>query len=290
LKRRTAANDADCSVICEELPEGFPSDLAAVPLRVSVSLTLTEDNCIYPEFFDEFSVRSIEGAMANLLHNKGTFLVYRFVVAGATPAYAIDADWPLLRRGSTAAGLRPRVLVSTGAPWNMASDRVVIELRNAPLSAWASRLCLRVGGRDEIDAVRRWDGIAWPLRRIRRDILQEGRHMASWANPAAKEQASADREMATALGFGPQTDDGLPEMFSRRAFKPSSKASASGTAGATQASSASPASKDQTLPGTALEQWLLDPTGNTQRAMAERRPAPQSPSEPSTSEPSDEAA
>ena len=164
-----AANDSDFEHLgvrsCSPSPPGLPEAWRGLQMRVGVGLILTEHNCIYRSFFDEFAVTSVEHAVRRLMESDGVFLCYNFFIAGAVPAFAFDADWPLLRRGS-APPIR-RTSVQGDEPWSWCWDRTLFEVRNEPTSPWSSRTYLRVGGRTSTDAVSNWTACARVLRLFR---------------------------------------------------------------------------------------------------------------------------
>jgi len=169
MKRQAAANDEESGLLCAPLPVGFPADVRAMQLRAAVSLILTEYHGVNREFFDTYGVSTLEDAVTNLRRNPETFFVYRFSLSGARPAYSRDVD-RLLHRPGDLSGAKPRELISAGAPWNLVSDCTVFEIRREPVTYRMGRLRLRVGGRDEADAMTRWMAIAKPLRALYRGI------------------------------------------------------------------------------------------------------------------------
>jgi hypothetical protein len=153
-----SANEADFEQlgvrVCAELPQGMPNEWYSLPIRVGVSLILTEGNSLYPSFFDEFAATSVSDAINLLAKNKGIYLCFNFFVAGVIPAFAFDADWPLLRRGNSEPVSRTMVQVDT--PWSWCWERSLFEIRNEPISPWTSRPFLRVGGRTAAHAASNW--------------------------------------------------------------------------------------------------------------------------------------
>lgn len=172
MPKRTAANDEEPGVACKPLPDYFPAALQGLPLRALVALTLTEHNGVNRGFYEKFAVDSVEQAMLRLLQFRGEYLVYRFVMSGANPVFSRDANWPLFR-GGHARVATPRQLQSRVAPWDLVSDRTMFEIRNDPVTISTSRMFLRVGGRDDADALLRWEDLAKALRRLRVSVLAQ---------------------------------------------------------------------------------------------------------------------
>lgn len=170
--KRRSANDEEEGIACQPLPKSFPSNVREVPLRVVVALQLTEYNCVNRSFYEKFAVDSVEQAMLRLMQYRDMNLIFSFMMSGANPAFSRDADWPVFRGRSTRT-TTPRHLNSTGAPWNLVSDRTVFEIRNDPLTYWTTRMYLRAGGIDDADAALRWDALAKPLRLLRTSVLAE---------------------------------------------------------------------------------------------------------------------
>jgi hypothetical protein len=169
VSKLRAANDEEEGHACQPLPPWFPEEIRAIPLRVSVAIVLTEHNCIFPGFYEKYAANSAEEAMTWLISRPGENLVYRFVMSGASPAFRVDADWPLFR-GREERRYKPRQLHSRGAPWDLVADRTVFEIRNDPLTASTTRMHLKVGGLDADDAARRWERLAVAVRELRSGI------------------------------------------------------------------------------------------------------------------------
>lgn len=162
MSSSSSANDADFDQLgvreCAPLPLGLPKGWYDAPLRVGVGLILTEHNCVHRSFFDDFSVASVPEAIEQLFKCEGVFLCYNFFMDGVVPAFAHDADWPLMRRGSREPTLR--TAVQADEPWSWCWDRTLFEIRNEPVTPWSSRTYLRAGGRTSAQATMNWNAAA----------------------------------------------------------------------------------------------------------------------------------
>lgn len=177
---KTASNDDDFesvgNVFCESIPDGLPSEWHDLDLRISVSLILTEYNCVNRSFFTEFAAASIEEAITKLVRNHETFLCYSIMADRMDPAFAYDADWPLLRQGAEVP--RKRNLVQGSRPWDWCVERTLFEVRNEQVTPYSSRMYLRVGGRSPDDATLNWMKTAKVIRKIRKNVIAAQQSLA----------------------------------------------------------------------------------------------------------------
>jgi hypothetical protein len=146
---------------CETLPIQFPQDVRdLLPLRLAVSMTLTEWLSVDRAFFEENAVDSIEKAIGMLVKNCGEFLIYRVFSEAATPAWTCTLDWPLRRRGKLEIALVSKV--PSGVDIELSN--AIFEIRNRPSGLYRSCLMLKTGGRSTEEAIKRWTGLALALR------------------------------------------------------------------------------------------------------------------------------
>jgi hypothetical protein len=132
-----------------------------------VGLILTEWNGINRSFFEAYSVSSVENAVATMMRDDSSFLIYRFFMDGVYPAFAWDADWPLWRRHDSSLVKRERA--QGPEPWTWHPDGTLFDIRREPLSPYTGRLYLRVGGRSQELAMRTWNQCAKALRALCRN-------------------------------------------------------------------------------------------------------------------------
>ena len=169
---------------CELLPDGMPRQWYGQPLRVSVGLILTGNNCISRGFFETFVVTSVYGAVGNIVKAEDLNLQYTFSSTITVPLCAYDADWPLLRRGRESRQCNPRGFVQGTEPWTSHWDRTLFEIYRRPFnsdplsgtSRWGGRIYLRVGGRTPENAAADWGKCAKILRSIYRRVSSDAKH------------------------------------------------------------------------------------------------------------------
>src|SRR6478672_5734822 len=113
--------------LCARLPEGFPDAWRDLQLSIAVGLIFTEWNGINRAFFNCYAASSVEDAVATMIRDNSSFLIYQFFVDGAYPAFEWDADWPLWRRRDDVLVKRP---TAQGAePWSWRADRTLFDIR-----------------------------------------------------------------------------------------------------------------------------------------------------------------
>jgi hypothetical protein len=183
-----ASNDSDFSQLgvreCEPIPQGLPPQFYLAPIRVGVSLILTELNCIYSGFFDDFAATSLPDAVRRLKEGDGTTLCYSFFFSDVVPAFKYDVDEPLF--DSEEKNPYERTPVQADEPWHWCWDRTLFEIRFEPkyldffdmkpiedgdeidpsFDPYAGEYYLRVGGRTPEEAITNWELCANVIRKI----------------------------------------------------------------------------------------------------------------------------
>lgn len=169
-RENKSANDGDVAASGSlghvTLPEGFPAEWRALEFRASPGLILTEYNCVDGQFFKDYAVSSLEAAVAKIAHDGGNCVFYQFYVPEVVPAFAWDADWPLLRRGQNPPCERRKR--QGPEPWVWKADPTYFEIGRVPLTFFTGRPYLRVGGRTSEEAVHNWNACARVIRAIYR--------------------------------------------------------------------------------------------------------------------------
>jgi hypothetical protein len=151
--------------VCNTLPSDFPVEFRAMQLCVYVDLVLTAWNCVSRAFYESYAVTSLEEAIARVHSEDDLWLCYGFYAEQVIPAYAMNIDWPLSRRGG-AAGISRRRHVEGAIPGTFEPNPNLFVVWRKPLSPWRGRVCLATGGRSTADAMDRWQRLATPLRRV----------------------------------------------------------------------------------------------------------------------------
>jgi len=176
-----SSNDADYEQLgvrdCEQLPPGLPTQFYVAPVQVGVSLILTEWNCVYRGFFDDFAVSSLPAAVQKLKNSDGVTLCYNFYFSSHVPAFKFDVDASLYNYDFAEKRPFKRTQVQAAEPWHWCWDRTLFEIRYQPLyedffniepfeegeeidesfDPYAGEYYLRVGGRTKKDAGENWD-------------------------------------------------------------------------------------------------------------------------------------
>ena len=146
-----------------EFGVSLPHDWTKWPTRIELAFTLTTGGAVTSEDYSKFRVISLHEAARNLFNRRYSrrLLRYSLKADGFLPAYRYDAEWSLLRRGTTG-GVRRRRPEQRTEPWVHGADTTLLEIWRQPLTQYTfeSRIWLRAGGRSEKDAIRNWAAAA----------------------------------------------------------------------------------------------------------------------------------
>jgi hypothetical protein len=150
------------------LDESLPAEWLEWPTRIELAFTLTMGGAVTSEDYSRFRVESLHEAAQYLFDPAYVRRYFRYSLKtdGFLPAYKYDAEWSLLRRGSTG-GVRRRRPEQRTEPWVHGADTTLLEIWRQPLTQYTfeSRIWLRAGGRSEKDAIRNWAAAARLMRR-----------------------------------------------------------------------------------------------------------------------------
>lgn len=171
----TPTDHIDMTIICgtgliydTQFDMSLPREWTEWPTRWELAFDLSTGGAVISEDYSRFRVESLHAAAEFLFDPKfrRRHLRYSLKTDGVLPAYGYDAEWSLLRRGSTG-GVRRRRPEQRAKPWIYGADTTLIEVWRQPLTKFTfdSRFWLRVGGRTEKDATRNWIAVARLLRR-----------------------------------------------------------------------------------------------------------------------------
>ncbi len=148
-----------------------PQEWSEWPTRWELAFDLSTGGSVPPEDYSRFRAESLQEAARYLFDPlfRRRHLRYSLKTDGVLPAYRYDAEWSLLRRGSTG-GVRRRRPEQRAKPWDYGADTTLLEIWRQPLTKFTfeSRIWLRTGGRTEEDSVRNWLASAQLLRRMYR--------------------------------------------------------------------------------------------------------------------------
>lgn len=160
----------------ELFDKSLPEEWLEWPTRIELAFTLTKGGGVTRDSYTRFKVESLYEATQFLFDPiyRRRYFRYSLKTDGFVPAYKYDAEWSLLRRGSTG-GVRRRQREQRVEPWSYGADTTLLEIWRQPLTEYTfeGRIWLRTGGRTEKDAIRNWTNVARLMR-------QEHR---SWQDP-----------------------------------------------------------------------------------------------------------
>ena len=147
----------------DEFDFSLPKEWVAWPTRMELAYTLTGGGAVSSEDYSKFRADSLHEAAGFLFDPRFQRMPFRYSLKtdGFLPAYRFDAEWSLLRRGSTG-GVRRRMREQRTEPWSYGADTTLLEIWRQPLTqhTFKSRVWLRTGGRTEEDAIRNWTAVA----------------------------------------------------------------------------------------------------------------------------------
>ena len=151
-----------------EFGVSLPREWREWPTRIELAFTLTTGGAVTSEDYSRLGVGSLHEAARNLFNPKYSRRLIRYSLKadGFLPIYRYDAEWSLLRRGTTG-GVRRRRQEQRTEPWSYGADTTLLELWREPLTkhTFESRIWMRAGGRSETDAIRNWAAAARLMRR-----------------------------------------------------------------------------------------------------------------------------
>lgn len=159
------------AVKSDEFNAALPDDWRGWPTRVELAYTLTLGSAVTTESYSRFRVESLYEAVRYLFDPvyRRRYFRYSLKTDGFLPAYQYDAEWSLLRRGSTG-GVSRRKREQRVESWSFGADTTLIEIWRESLTEYTfeGRLWLRTGGRTKDDAVQNWLVSARLLRKVYR--------------------------------------------------------------------------------------------------------------------------
>jgi hypothetical protein len=156
----------------DEFNDAFPNEWRAWPTRMELAFTLTMGGAVTGADYAKFRVKSLYEAIQYLfdpVYRRRFFRYSLKTTEGILPLYRYDAQWSLLRRGSTG-GVWRRQREQLAEPWSYGADTTLLEIWREPLTEYTfeGRLWLRTGGRAKDDAVQNWLTSARQLRKMYR--------------------------------------------------------------------------------------------------------------------------
>ena len=159
------------AIKAHEFNDALPDEWTNWPTRIDLAYTLTLGSAVTSESYSRFRVESLYEAVRYLFdpYYRRRYFRYSLKTDGFLPAYQYDAEWSLLRRGSTG-GVSRRKREQRVEPWSFGADTTLIEIWREPLTEYTfeGRLWLRTGGRTKDDAVQNWLVSARLLRKVYR--------------------------------------------------------------------------------------------------------------------------
>lgn len=152
--------------------DALPDEWMNWPTRMELAFTLTMGGAVTSESYSRFKVETLYEAaqyMFNPYFRRRYFRYSLKTTDGVLPLYRFDAEWSLLRRGSTG-GISRRKREQHAEPWSYGADTTLLEIWREPLTEYTfkGRLWLRTGGRTKDDAVQNWLVSASLLRKMYR--------------------------------------------------------------------------------------------------------------------------
>ena len=157
----------------DEFNDSLPKQWLAWPTHVELAFTLTEGSAVTSDDYGRFRSESLYKAALLLFDPTYRRRHFRYSLKsdGFLPAYRYDAQWSLLRRGSTG-GVWRRQREQHAEPCSYGADSTILDVWRQPLTqhTYKSRLWLRTGGRTEAEAVRTWETAARAFRQLGRSI------------------------------------------------------------------------------------------------------------------------
>ncbi|MFT7653305.1 MAG: hypothetical protein ACI9UU_002415 [Candidatus Azotimanducaceae bacterium] len=158
----TAALDA------ANLGVSLPEEWSRWPTRIELAFDLSIGGAVTGDDYSRFKANSLQD-VANFLFDpvyQRRYLRYSLITDGFLPAYRYDAEYSLLRRGSTG-GVRRRVRKQGTEPFSWGADTTLLEIWRQPLTqnTFESRIWLRTGGLTENDALSNWIAVARHMRK-----------------------------------------------------------------------------------------------------------------------------
>ncbi len=156
----------------DEFNDALPDEWTNWPTRIELAYTLTLGGAVTSDSYSRFRVESLYEAIQYLfdpVYRRRYFRYSLKTVEGVLPAYRFDAQWSLLRRGSTG-GVWRRQREQRAEPWSCGADTTLLEIWREPLTEYTfkGRLWLRTGGRTKDDAVQNWFASARLFRKMYR--------------------------------------------------------------------------------------------------------------------------
>ena len=156
----------------DDFNDALPDEWVNLPTRMELAFTLTMGGAVTSESYAQFRVESLYVAVQYLfdpVYRRRYFRYSLKTTEGVLPLYRFDAQWSLLRRGSTG-GVWRRQREQRAEPWSVGADTTLLEIWREPLTEYTfeGRLWLRTGGRTKDDAVRNWLASARLLRKVYR--------------------------------------------------------------------------------------------------------------------------
>ena len=113
----------------------LPREWTKWPTRIELAFNLTMGGAVTGEDYSRFRVESLYEATRNLFNPAYRRRNFRYSLKadGFIPAYRYDAEWSLLRRGTTG-GVRRRRPEQRTEPWSYGADTTLLEIWRQPLT------------------------------------------------------------------------------------------------------------------------------------------------------------
>ena len=157
------------------LPE-LPEIWRQLPAELCVDFMLSDDACLYESIWEEYSRDSLKDALKVVCgpRDDGLLIGYQLVVRDVIPFLAWDVDWPLSRRGKRPPYKREKV--QGVFPWEYHADQTILSVYQEvqSRSLWTEVpyygkpvVKLRVGGRNQQEAISNWHQCAKVLRPLK---------------------------------------------------------------------------------------------------------------------------
>ncbi len=163
-----------------------PKEWSEWPTRWELAFDLSNGGSVTQEDYSRFRAESLREVAQYLFDPvfRRRLLRYSLKTDGVLPAYEYDAEWSLLRRGSTG-GVHRRGPEQRTKPWDYGADTTLLEVWRQPLKRFTSesRIWLRAGGRSEKDAIRNWFASAQLLRKMYRSGFDHAGHLSRLSEP-----------------------------------------------------------------------------------------------------------
>lgn len=149
------------------LPE-LPENWLHLPVELDVGFSLCEEACLYSSIFKEYRRDSFRDVLKMLCgpRHSGIMIHHNLVVRDAIPFLGWDVDWPLSRQGKESPYKRKKV--QGVLPWDYQPDQTLLSAYQSAQSYYDQPVVrLKVGGRNQREAISNWHRCAKALRKLK---------------------------------------------------------------------------------------------------------------------------